>query len=445
MTAAARPQTGPRTLLLVARMLWATIAAVTLALVLLGVPALFERLLTTADPRAIEDLNLTLPRYATYLTTLNLIVVLAHFVIAAIVYWRRSDDWLALFAAFTLVTNGALIPLTLMYPEGTALLDVRLDTMITAIGLVFGVVLLYIFPDGRFVPSWTRGMALGWAILILGSIFAPQSQLSVTNWPFALQFAVLLIWSGSGVFAQIYRYAYISSPTQRQQTKWAILGICLAALGPFGYFMPYLVLPFIDLPEIPNILYQRIGPELFTYSVVFQLGGWSLYTVVLLIFPLSFVVAILRYRLWDIDVLINRTLVYLSLTGSLALVYLASVVILQRLFPLESEVAVVASTLAIAAVFSPLRVRLQRAIDRRFYRRKYDIEQILAAFSFRLRDQLNLDELSQTLVAVVGETMQPSIVTLWLKDVQRRSTSRDRQAPADDPERAAKSEPGDDR
>ncbi len=445
MTAAARPQTGPRTLLLVARMLWATIAAVTLALVLLGVPALFERLLTTADPRAIEDLNLTLPRYATYLTTLNLIVVLAHFVIAAIVYWRRSDDWLALFAAFTLVTNGALIPLTLMYPEGTALLDVRLDTMITAIGLVFGVVLLYVFPDGRFVPGWTRGMALGWAILILGSIFAPQSQLSVTNWPFALQFAVLLIWSGSGVFAQIYRYAYISSPTQRQQTKWAILGICLAALGPFGYFMPYLVLPFIDLPEIPNILYQRIGPELFTYSVVFQLGGWSLYTVVLLIFPLSFVVAILRYRLWDIDVLINRTLVYLSLTGSLALVYLASVVILQRLFPLESEVAVVASTLAIAAVFSPLRVRLQRAIDRRFYRRKYDIEQILAAFSFRLRDQLNLDELSQTLVAVVGETMQPSIVTLWLKDVQRRSTSRDRQAPADDPERAAKSEPGDDR
>ncbi len=445
MTAAARPQTGPRTLLLVARMLWATIAAVTLALVLLGVPALFERLLTTADPRAIEDLNLTLPRYATYLTTLNLIVVLAHFVIAAIVYWRRSDDWLALFAAFTLVTNGALIPLTLMYPEGTALLDIRLDTMITAIGLVFGVVLLYVFPDGRFVPGWTRGMALGWAILILGSIFAPQSQLSVTNWPFALQFAVLLIWSGSGVFAQIYRYAYISSPTQRQQTKWAILGICLAALGPFGYFMPYLVLPFIDLPEIPNILYQRIGPELFTYSVVFQLGGWSLYTVVLLIFPLSFVVAILRYRLWDIDVLINRTLVYLSLTGSLALVYLASVVILQRLFPLESEVAVVASTLAIAAVFSPLRVRLQRAIDRRFYRRKYDIEQILAAFSFRLRDQLNLDELSQTLVAVVGETMQPSIVTLWLKDVQRRSTSRDRQAPADDPERAAKSEPGDDR
>ena len=135
--------------------------------------------------------------------------------------------------------------------------------------------------------------------------------------------------------------------------------------------------------------------------------------------PIATDIAILRYRLYDVDRIINRTLVYGSLTATLVALYFGGIVVLQRVFVLltgqQSTLAVVASTLAIAALFVPLRRRIQSFIDRRFYRRKYDARKTLETFSLKLRDETDLEALNSELVGVVRETMQPAHVSLWLR------------------------------
>ena len=175
------------------------------------------------------------------------------------------------------------------------------------------------------------------------------------------------------------------------------------------------LLPFAAFPAL-----TRTGAS----SLLFDLAGLTVAgSVGFLLIPLSIGAAILRYRLFDIDVIINRTLVYGALSVSLALVYFGSVVGLQSVFRAltgeDSTLAVVASTLAIAALFNPLRHRIQGFIDRRFYRKKYDAAKTLEAFSATLRDETDLDSLSTEMVSVARETMQPSHVSLWLRESDR--------------------------
>jgi hypothetical protein len=189
---------------------------------------------------------------------------------------------------------------------------------------------------------------------------------------------------------QIYRYRRASSLLEKQQTKWFVLGLII-----FAFAFATLLIP----------------PSSFPFST--EVG--SLWFAFL---PLSLGIAILRYRLWDIDLLINRTLVYGTLTAILVLVYIGTIFLLQfllrGLIQQDNGVAVVISTLLIAALFQPLRRRIQAIIDRRFYRRKYDAAKTVEAFSATLRNEVDLEQLGEELVSVVTETMQPSHVSLWL-------------------------------
>jgi len=181
-----------------------------------------------------------------------------------------------------------------------------------------------------------------------------------------------------------------------------VFGIVSALLGAIGFALPLFSFP----------TFRQYGS---LFSFVFEAGIAGS----LLLIPLSIGVAILSHRLWDVDIIINHTLVYGALTVSLALLYFGGIVVLQTVFVVlagqESTLAVVASTLLIAALFNPLRRRIRAFIDRRFYRRKYDARKTLEAFSARLRNDSDLDAVSDDVVGVVRETMQPAHVSLWLR------------------------------
>ena len=204
---------------------------------------------------------------------------------------------------------------------------------------------------------------------------------------------------------QVYRYRRVSIFRERQQTKWVVFGLVMA-LGGFALF---LIIGNLFLP--PDLLNSPVAGAFIPTTVTNGL---------LLFIPISIAIAILRSQLYDIDTIINKALVYGLLTALLAAVYAGLIIGLESLVGLFSRqgaqpLVIVVSTLAIAALFQPLRHRLQQIIDRRFYRRKYDAARTLAAFSATLRSEVDLSQLSEQLVAVVQETMQPVHVSLWLR------------------------------
>jgi len=196
-----------------------------------------------------------------------------------------------------------------------------------------------------------------------------------------------------------------SGGEERQQIKW----IAFAASVVVVVYVIAMIASFVFPAESWTTAGSVWWLNLLTYVVL------SSFTIV----PTAVGFAVLRYRLYEIDIIINRALVYGSLTAMLVALYLGGVVLLQRLFVLltgqRSTLAVVASTLLIAALFNPMRHRIQAFIDRRFYRRKYDAAKTLESFSAKLRDETDLDALSDNLVVAVRETMQPARVSLWLR------------------------------
>jgi hypothetical protein len=269
------------------------------------------------------------------------------------------------------------------------------------VGYVAWMLFFYLFPSGRFVPRWTRWLAICWVVFLGLWNFTPFGPLT---WPPLLFNAAIVVLWGSFPVAQIYRYVRVSDRTQRQQTKWVVFGVAVAVAGALTTI--FTVGAAVDLP--PEEVAQRMLSMLLMDAFA-------------LLIPLSIGVAVLRSRLFDIDVVINRTLVYGSLSALLALVYLGGVTATQTIFRAltgqeeQPQLAIVVSTLVIAAMFNPLRRRIQSFIDRRFYRSKYDARKTLEGFSAKLRDETDFDALSDDLVGVVKETMQPAHVSLWLR------------------------------
>jgi hypothetical protein len=348
--------------------------------------------------------------YAAYLMVLDLATALAYGTAALVIFWRRYDDRAALITSLALVTFGvAVSPATDLLQ--TSSLEWRATfAPLQTLGRGLAIIALYTFPDGRFVLGWTRPVAVLYGLWLLFSLCFPAAPFSWYALSRPLFLVAFIVPFASAVFAQLYRYRRCASLVQRQQTKWIVFGSSAAVAG-----------------RILFAVYHRVAPAHAAWLMV----SANLLWVVLLALPITFGVAILRHRLWDIDLIIRRTLLYSALTAILALVYLASVVLLQRLFQLltgqeQSPFVTVLSTLAIAALFTPLHHRLQTAIDRRFYRRRYDAEQVLASFSAAVRDETNLERLAAHLRSVVAETLQPAQVSLWLRETDHAPVQPER-------------------
>jgi hypothetical protein len=390
----------------IARMIWLVVAGFSMLVFGLGISLNYAALgkactmqpcdqdPTPASIAQFHASGLTLSFYSGYIGTIELISTFLSLGIGLLIFARKSNTWIGLLTSLFLITYGVAQfdgdNVLKAYP-GLA----GPTSSLLPLGFICLAVFLYVFPDGHFVPRWTRFLLLAWV-----PFFFISSNLIPDGGFVPLLFAFLLISLG----AQIHRYRRVSTPLQRQQTKWAVFGVIISIVG------------FVGIIIINNLLKVSEQPGTFGY-----LWGDTAVILVQACLPISIGIAILRSRLFDIDVIINQTLVYGSLTVLLGGLYAGLIIGLESLAPLiggkngQAPIALVISTLAIAALFQPVRRRLQALIDRRFYRRKYNAEKILAAFSATLRQEVDLHQLCEEMLHVVRETMQPEQVSLWIQ------------------------------
>jgi hypothetical protein len=301
------------------------------------------------------------------------------------------------------------------------------------------IVLVMIFPTGKIYPRWAvRWVALYVVLYVitgllqamtqspsvsvseLGAVSLPVNPLFVPalapyyaliNGPISTLVALLGLVAAFVSLVLRYREAHMR---ERQQIKWFIWVTCMVLV----LLIPDLLGSFLNPNGAPSL---SLLEE--TYLIVFYalLGAFPAIAIGL---------GILRSQLWEIDIIINRTLVYGILTVMLAFVYFGLIFglqyVLRGIISQQNDIAIVVSTLAIAALFQPLRQRIQRMIDRRFYRRKYDAAKIVEAFSATLRNEVDLSQLREHLLTVVQDTMQPSHISLWLRETDRKSSHPDR-------------------
>jgi hypothetical protein len=363
--------------------------------------------ITLAGLRQLQALGLSVDFYAGFITITRVIFVLGWAIVGGVIFWRKSDERIALLASFALV----LFPIGFSGTITVAALPPAWRLPLEAMQLLSGMslsIFLYVFPSGQFVPRWTPWLLIGWAIEESGVTFFGSAPINPALRSLINGFLFIALLA-SIIVVQVYRYRKVSTPVQRQQTKWVVFGATTAILG------------FIATLIIGSVFFAA-DTQSNPLSIMIVNTFLSLF---LLLIPLSIGFAILRSRLWEIDIIINRSLVYGTLSVALALVYAGSVLALQALlggFTAGNQLAIVGSTLLIAILFQPLRRRIQSIIDRRFYRRKYDAARTLQAFNTTLRGEVDLNQLRDQLIAVVEETMQPAHVSLWLRPTDQKRT-----------------------
>jgi len=414
-------------------LLWAAALALNLALLIAGLPFYARQLGTACAPgdcvyfqlsqgsaQGLSQAGFSIGFYGRYLTGLTLVAILIIDCLAVFLFFKKRDNSMALFFSFMLLVLGPTFFFALTEALVKAKPGWRLSVnLLTGFGVWSFISFGILFPHGRLAKRWKLWYVWGAAacLLVMFSLASlPEIVLPATflRWVF---FSVMVAFLGTSVIIQIIRYRNEWERVEKQQIKWVVFGFSVFILDALVYVLAGLIFPDLAQPGLSNALY-------------FMAGG-TLNVTCMLILLVCIMISILRYRLWDIDLVIRRTLVYGGLTVTLTVIYFAGIVILQAIFVAlsgqRSEVAVVLSTLAIAALFNTLRTRIQKDVDRRFYRRKYDVEKAMAKFAAAARHETDLGNLTTNLLHLVQEAVEPASIGLWLKSTQSKKSSATRE------------------
>ena len=345
--------------------------------------------------------------YAIYLAGLRLFYMLVHLLIAGILIFKRPGEFMAVFAAFFLVVIG-----TTFWPLAERVLNQpefwQLPRAVANLAMSTSVMIFFlIFPDGHFIPRWTKAFAAVMFVLLVVENFAPESSLNPQNWRGAASVFLSLLSITVLIGVPVYRYRRVSNPVVRQQTKWVVYGISAAMLGFFLISLP----AAFGFPRAPGT----------AYVLVLVTGTMLL----ILLIPVSIGIAITRSRLWDIDPIINRTLVYGALSF-LTILFYVLVVGGFALYFRSSETNLVISFIAtgiVAILFEPLRQRLQRAVNRLMYGERDDPATVLTRLSQRLESALAPDSVLQTIVETLAQTLRLPYAAISLLEDEPRFVS----------------------
>lgn len=339
----------------------------------LGVPLSYQSYIASIHPdtlAALKQLGLSTPFYATYQVALVILLAIAFGIAGLIIAWNKSDDWLALLVAFTLIGQGAnaFDPLARMGRVPGFEIPVHFVVSMVLMGLPLS---CYLFPDGKIQKRWMLYVAGLWFVWLMVSVFWRSFPINLFNRggnATLVYLLSLLAVLSTGIYAQLYRYRHTTSPIKREQLKWIVFGI---AVGIFTGVGVNLFLTFFELTH------PQAGAHLIVDMVTQTLSVVAQFTV-----PVAVVFSILKYRLYDIELVINRSIIYGSLTVVLAAVFGILLFGLQTAYRALTHqtnpptVAVVISTIAVSSIFQPTRKVLRRFVNRRIYGMDVDFEEI---------------------------------------------------------------------
>ncbi|MGL4648499.1 MAG: hypothetical protein ACRC1H_03750 [Caldilineaceae bacterium] len=386
------------------RALWWMLAPLAIGLSVAGVPARLRHLAGIGVPFS--------PSHY-YQLAMELLLAGIFFAMAIFIVLRHMDDPLAIFMSLTLVMLGATetgMTDSLINPEFSRVFAVwRYPVLLMrALAMIGALLLFYLFPDGRFVPRWTRWLALGWTLLTLLWLLFPELPFNTIYGPTwrrtpLASYVVAVSWFATGIGAQIYRHRRVSGHVERQQTEWMAAGLISAMLGGVAYY---------GISVIDNTLWPG-----FLGSVYDWLRP-TLRTVLMALLPICIAVAILRFRLFDIDLLIEGTLLYGALSAIVVLIYVLTVATLGAVVEARNGFAVsLVATAVVAVLFEPLRRRLQRAISRLMYGERDDPYAVLTRMGRKFEGGApSLDFVLQAMAQIVAEALRLPYAALIASD-----------------------------